>query len=464
MNKKVLIIGLDCAEPSLVFEEWREELPCLASLMESGIFGPLKSTVPPITVPAWASMLTSKDPGQLGLYGFRNRKDHSYDGLVVANSKHVTEATLPQLLSRSRLTSIMLGVPLTYPPRPIRGIVVSSFLAPDKNSPYTYPSTFKEELDELAGGNYIIDVEDFRTPEKDDLLKNIYDMTDARFKAAGRLITEKEWDFFMMVEMGIDRIHHGFWRYHDKSHRLYEPGHKHEFAIRDYYKHVDLLVAGLIDSVPDGTLIMVVSDHGARTMVGGFAINQWLISKGLLRLKDTPQDSTRLTPDMIDWDRTKAWGEGGYYGRVFFNIRGREPNGQIPPEEALQFMFWLKSKLENTKDENGDLLGTKVFVPHDIYASLKNIPPDLIVYFGDLAWRSVGSVGASQPLHVFENDTGPDDANHAQDGIFIKTVKGDKGSASGGVERKAEIYDIAPTTLDHLGLEIPEGMIGRVIS
>ena len=85
MASKVMIIGLDCAEPSLVLERWRDELPALSGLMERGRHGSLTSVVPPITVPAWSCMMASRTPGDLGVYGFRNRVDHSYDNLVVAD-------------------------------------------------------------------------------------------------------------------------------------------------------------------------------------------------------------------------------------------------------------------------------------------------------------------------------------------------------------------------------------------
>ncbi len=78
----------------------------------------------------------------------------------------------------------------------------------------------------------------------------------------------------------------------------------------------------------------------------------------------------------------------------------------------------LKAKLEVTVDHRGQPLGTVVRKPQEIYREVRNIPPDLIVYLGNLAWRSVGSVGLGR-VHTFENDTGPDDANHDWDGIFI---------------------------------------------
>src|SRR5947207_8067587 len=86
---KLLIVDLYSAATTLVFGRWRDELPTLAGLIARGAHGRMLSTHPPITVPAWASMMSSRDPGELGFYGFRNRKDHSYDGYAFANSSLV---------------------------------------------------------------------------------------------------------------------------------------------------------------------------------------------------------------------------------------------------------------------------------------------------------------------------------------------------------------------------------------
>jgi predicted AlkP superfamily phosphohydrolase/phosphomutase len=91
---KVMIIGLDCAEPSLVLGRWRDELPVLRGLMERGTSGRLTSVIPPITVPAWSCMMSSRTPGDLGVYGFRNRSDHSYDSLSIATSTAIREPRL----------------------------------------------------------------------------------------------------------------------------------------------------------------------------------------------------------------------------------------------------------------------------------------------------------------------------------------------------------------------------------
>ncbi len=108
-------------------------------------------------------------------------------------------------------------------------------------------------------------------------------------------------------------------------------------------------------------------------------------------------------------------------------------------------------------------MDNKVFKPEEIYRAVRNVPPDLIVYFGNLAWRSVGAVGQRQPLYTFENDTGPDDANHAQEGLLILAIKGEALDAAQGFCPRLQIYDVAPTILDYFGLDIPPDMIGRPI-
>jgi predicted AlkP superfamily phosphohydrolase/phosphomutase len=485
MPDKVCVIGLDCVPPELALERWRDDLPNIKRLMESGIHGPLESTIPPITVPAWMSMMTGIDPGTLGVYGFRNRKDHSYDGLTFANSRMVNEEAVWDILAKHGKRSILLGVPLTYPPRPIHGHMVCDFLAPDTSVEYTYPPDLKDEIEEVVG-DYIIDVRDFRTDQKDRLLEQIYTMTERRFQLARHLLTTKEWDFFIMVEMGTDRIHHGFWRYFDPDHPLFEPGNPYENAIHDYYVYCDILIGQTLETLPSDTMVLVVSDHGAKRMDGGICFNEWLMREGYLALKETPGSVTKFSPSMVDWNRTKAWADGGYYGRLFLNVQGREPCGIVPADEYEAVRCEISRKLEALGDEDGQPIGTKVFRPQDVYDACNNVAPDLIVYFGDLNWRSVGSVGHGT-VWIHENDTGPDDANHAQFGMaVISTVDGGRWTADRGKGRRGEeekgragqdhgsgvmdhtppigqrdgmsIYDIAPTILRAFGIEPPAGM------
>ncbi len=467
MRKRVLIIGWDCAAPELVFDAFKDDMPNTRRLMAEGIYGELESTIPPITVPAWMCMMTSRDPGELGVYGFRNRKDYSYDSLAIANAHAIKVPTLWDLLGQAKKKSVVLGVPLTYPARPFQGWMVTSFLTPNRNTHWTFPRRLTREINQVAS-DYMIDIPNFRTDRRAELEQQLLKMTTERFKLARHLLKTKDWDFFTMVEMGSDRLHHAFWRFWDKTHREYEPNSPFSETMRNYYRTLDTELGETLACVDENTTVMVVSDHGAKRMDGGICVNEWLRQHGYLTLKTEPQGITRWSSDLVDWKKTKAWGEGGYYARIFINVEGREPHGIVSARDYESVRDELKAQLEAIVDEAGRNIGTRVFKPEAVYRECRNIPPDLIVYFGDLFWRSVGSVGYNS-IYTYENDTGPDDCNHAEMGIFIlKSASGSSVGATsesrhiGNVPTKS-IYDIAPTVLKEFGMDIPEAMQGQPI-
>jgi predicted AlkP superfamily phosphohydrolase/phosphomutase len=380
---------------------------------------------------------------------------------LIANSLAIKEDRLWDILSRSGKRSIVIGVPGTYPPRPLNGLLVGCFLTPDTSSDYTYPAELKDEIASVVG-EYVLDVRDFRSGNKNKILADIYEMTRKRFQLARHLLAKEDWDYFMMVEMGVDRIHHAFWDAMDPAHRFYEPGNKFENAIHDYYKEVDREIGKLLAFADDATAVLVVSDHGAKRMDGGICVNEWLIANGYLALAEKPASPIPLSKTKVDWSRTKAWGDGGYYARVFLNVAGREPNGIIAPEDYEKVREELIIGLKAIPDEKGQEIGTQVFRPEELYNEVRGVAPDLIVYFGDLYWRSVGTVGGGR-IHTFENDTGPDGANHAKDGIFIFRPPGD-GIPGERRIKGLRITDIAPTILELFGLPVPQDMEGTALT
>jgi predicted AlkP superfamily phosphohydrolase/phosphomutase len=224
----------------------------------------------------------------------------------------------------------------------------------------------------------------------------------------------------------------------------------------DYYRALDERIARLLRFADEETAVLVVSDHGAKRIDGGICVNEWLRREGYLVLKEAPAEPTRFTPDMVDWARTAAWGEGGYYARISLNVAGREPEGTVAANDYDALREELKAGLEALGDDKGRPIGTVVHRPEDLYPEQRGIPPDLLVYFGDLFWRSIGQVGMGA-VHVFENDTGPDDANHASEGLYLIAARGIEGGA--GEER--DLRDIAPTLLTLLGEPVPAEMDGR---
>jgi predicted AlkP superfamily phosphohydrolase/phosphomutase len=416
----------------------------------------LTSVIPPITVPAWSCMMASRTPGDLGVYGFRNRSDHSYDGLFIANGSAIKEPRLWDYATRRGKRSIVLGVPGTYPPRPLNGVMVTCFLTPSTEVQYTFPPMLRREVEQVVG-EYIFDCKDFRTEDKEYLLGQVYEMTNRRFALGEHLLDTKPWELFAMVEMGPDRMHHGFWKDMDPEHRKYVPGGPYESAILDYHRHVDGLIGRLLERADDDTVVLVVSDHGAKRMDGGIRVNEWLRREGLLATMREPAGRERLSDVGIDWSRTVAWGEGGYYSRIFLNVRGREPEGVIAPEDYERVRDDLSRRLASIPDELGNPIGTKVYRPEEVYPDVKGVAPDLIVHFGDLLWRAVGTVGGDEGVHTFENDTGPDDANHAQDGLLIMAGPG----IEPGPREGMHLLDVAPTVLELLGIDTPAAMRGR---
>ena len=455
--RKVFVVGLDCAEPTLVFERWRDLLPNFRRLMEHGIYGQLTSTIPAITVPAWASMMSSHDPGQLGFYGFRNRADYSYERMSIATSQAVKVDRVWDLLSRAGKKVVVAGVPQTYPVKPVNGCLISSFLTPSTLSQYTYPAELKDEINQVVDGEYMLDVRQFRTEDKAHLLEQIYAMADQHHKLVMHLMTSKPWDFFMHVDMGVDRIHHGFWKFFDERHPLYEPGNPFENAIRDYYIHLDQQLGERLALLDENTVVLVVSDHGAQPMIGGICFNEWLKQEGYLALEYQPDGIVPLEKCEIDWHKTLAWGSGGYYARLFLNVKGREPEGIIEPADYDRVRDELARRIANMVDPEGQPIGSMAYKPEEIYQTVNNIAPDLIVYMGNLKWRSVGSLGFNR-IHTFENDTGPDDANHAQEGLYIHYDPRLQGQGEGP---RQHLMDVAPTILELMGVSAPADMQGR---
>ncbi|MHC5540612.1 alkaline phosphatase family protein [Singulisphaera rosea] len=452
---KILVIGLDCATPEILLVD--ERLVNLRRLMQNGCYGRLESVIPPITVPAWMCMATSQDPGSLGVYGFRNRIDHSYEGLGIVNGRSISATAIWDQVAKEGNRSVVVGVPPGYPPRQLNGISVGCFLTPDtKKDTYTYPPEVARDIDRLVG-EYPVDVKGFRTDNKGWLKDTVFDMSRKQFTVVRHLLTRTEWDYFQFVEIGLDRMQHGFWKYHDPEHVLHEPNSPYQNTIRDYYRHLDDEIGTVLDLLTEDTVTLVVSDHGARRLDGGFCVNEWLIREGLLVLNHYPEKVTPFGKLDVNWDKTKVWSEGGYYARVFFNVKGREPRGTIDPADYERFRDEIRAKFEATTDAEGKALGTLVFKPEEVYRNVRNVAPDLIVHFGGLSWRSIGGVGYPT-IHVLENDTGPDDCNHAQHGSFV--LSSSNNSIRGEI-RGAHLLDIAPTLLELGGYDVPTSMQGR---
>ena len=455
---RVVVVGLDDLPPQVLFDRWLDELPAFAACVERGVWGPLESVVPPITVPAWTCMMSGYNAAQLGIYGFRHRKHGTYDGRYFATSAVVRHPRVWDRLGEAGYTSGLLAVPQTHPPRRLHGFSVSGFLAGSTRERYTFPATLAAEIARVVG-DYRIDVEGFRSDDRDRILRECRAMTEQRFRLFRHFLTERPQDFMMLVEIGPDRMHHAFWRWTDPTHPRHESPHRYGTAIRDYYRLLDEELGRTLSLLDADTHLFIVSDHGAQAMLGGVCINELLQRHGWLVLKQEPKGPGPLSEGDIDFRRTRAWGWGGYCGRVFINLAGREPDGQVPAGDYEAFRSEVAAAMEALEDPKGRPMATRAYRPEDLWDPPAGDYPDLIVHFDGLRRRSIGSVGLGT-LHTEGNDTGPDDANHAPHGVFVYN-----GPRAAGGQRRDDLrlLDVGPTILDLFGLPAPEDAAGRVM-
>ena len=459
--KKVAILGLDSVPPELLFDKLLDKLPNIKRMYDRGLHGKLMSCDPPITVPAWMVAFTGKDPGQLGIYGFRHRKGNSYTDGYIVNSTHVRAKTIWEVLSEHGLRSIVLGVPPGYPPKPVPNVLsVSCFITPSADRPFTYPESLKEEVLKAAGGKYIFDVT-FRTEDREAVKQELFEMTEKRFDVAEYLAKTKPWDLFIMHEIGFDRLHHAFWKFFDPTHPKYVPGNKYERIDEEYYEMVDERIGRLVEIFGADCTTIIMSDHGSKAMKGGFCVNQWLQEEGYLTLKSKPASQTDLDKAEVDWAKTKAWGWGGYYARVFFNVQGREATGAIPDDDFGEEKAKLTERILAITDDKGRRMANEVFEPGTLYTEAVGDKPDFMVYFDDLDWRSAGTVGHDS-LYLAENDTGPDDSVHSMEGIILAANRSED---LGGREIEGlELRNIGPSILKAFGLKYGDAAIDGLAS
>jgi predicted AlkP superfamily phosphohydrolase/phosphomutase len=456
---RVIVIGLDSVPPRLAFDLLADEMPCLTRLRSRGVYGALRSTDPPITIPAWITMTCGRDPGELGIYGFRNRVPGGRR-MALVEARALPSPRIWELAAAQGLRSVVVSVPPSYPPADAPGIEMTGcFLTPGSRSRWASTPALERELGERFG-DYIVDAEAHRTADRRRLLQQCRALTEQHFGIFRHLLETRRPEFGMIVDLGPDRLHHGLLSALLPEHPLHDPDDPLVVECRRYYALLDEQIAATVESAGPDATVLVVSDHGVRPLMGGVCLNEWLAREGYLALANTPDEPRPLGRCDVDWSRTRVWGAGGYYGRLFVNLAGREPDGVVPPEQYEPLRDELAARLAELPGAGGAVLHNRVLWPDRLFARARGLPPDLMVYFDGLSHRSIGSLGHGQLL-VPGNDTGPDEANHDPDGIFV--MAGNRAPADGPREGLA-VTDVFATLVALLGLARPAGTRGRPIT
>jgi predicted AlkP superfamily phosphohydrolase/phosphomutase len=520
--RRVFIIGWDGATFDLI-RPWVAEgkLPTIAKLMEGGTHGPLRSTLPPMTFPAWTSFMTGKNPGKHGIYDFTRRLEGKYQ-LEFVNGGQRREATFWRILSDAGRQVVAISIPCTFPPDRVNGVMISGFDAPGANHVDPrgmHPAELYQELEQKAGHHHPIScsiTKEINQDRPDLALELTLETIRQKGITAKYLAQNKPWDCFMILFGESDRTGHYFWKYCDQKSPLYVD---HPTGVRDallrVYQELDRQAAELLALLPADTTVLMMSDHG----FGGVSNNMlypncWLRQEGFLAFKG---GSTRrfarsleglklrlvsvipirlkralmgrfnrygpgrlesyVRYGMIDWEGTAAYfDENPYYPMLWVNLKGRQPKGLVEPGKPYEDVRdRLIQALEDWRHpETGVKVVERAYRREEVYtgASVADAP-DVVVKWGlhenysyafklsskspNLNWLEV--VDPNQPEHLpyFTGKSG----HHRDDGIFVAQGEGIR---QGGTTTGARIIDLAPTILHLLGVAAPPDMDGRVLS
>lgn len=443
---KVFIFGIDGAPPELIFDKWLDDLPTIKKLMKNGAYAKLNSTIPPSTIIAWNSMLSGKDPSEIGVFSYTYLDKYGKPKLV--NSRHIKCKLIWDLLSQNKRT-IALYVPLSYPVKPINGCMVSDFLTPSVNSECAYPENLKEKIKAMKNPEIFFDVAvgvaEHKGLEIDVLIDKTYEMTDMQITLLKDLLLNEKWDLFISVMIGTDRLQHMLWNHFDESHRRFVKNSPYKNSLKDYYIYLDKKLGEILELLDENTAVIVVSDHGMIKQEGKININNWLMQECYLVLKDGIKlsERTRFSTDLIDMEKTIAYGGGAYNARIYFNKKNIGNKYKKVREEIIR-------KLMSIPDDKGNKLDTKVYKSEDIYKDTSSVEcPDLIVYFDDLRWASNPDLG-QEGLYSWHTAVGADGAGHSRQGCFI--ISGANIPDKGKI-KDIDIRQVTPTILKLLDVK-----------
>lgn len=427
---KVFLFGIDGAPPELLFDKWLQDLPNIKALVSKGCRAKLNSTIPPITIGAWNAMLTGKELSELDIFGYSYKSSTGETKIV--DSSFIKTPHLWDYLACENKKAVALYVPLSYPVHSMNGIMVSDFLTPGISSDCAYPESIKDKIRALGNTDCFFDVSvglaGHKGLQADVLIEKTYEMTRMQLALANDLVGT-EWDAFVMVLIGSDRLQHMLWNRED--------------VLKEYYVYLDAELGKIISKLDDDTTVIVASDHGMVKQEGKININNWLMQEGYLVLKDgVPSKKTRFSTALVDMKKSVAYGSGAYHARVFINKEVAGKDYDVIRSDIIR-------KLKMIPSDTGKPLNTFVYKKEDIYQVTTSPEcPDLTIYFDDLRWASNPDLG-QEGIYSWETAMGADAAGHSRQGCFIISGKGIRHEDLGEID----IRQVAPTILKALKMK-----------
>ncbi|MFZ2616598.1 MAG: alkaline phosphatase family protein [Anaerolineae bacterium] len=507
MTYRCFVIGLDGATFDLILP-WvaQGKLPAMAQVLARGAWGQLRSTVPPMTGPAWTTFATGANPARHSIYDWVYREPGTYN-FVPATAANRRLPSLWSLLSAAGRRVAVVNVPMTFPPEPVNGLLISGLPTPSKQVTFTHPPELAQEIERITG-NYILYPDPgqaYSDAGVDAFLARLYQTTETRIKLVENLRGREAWDFFMVVFNGTDTVQHAMWKFMSPAHPLHDPAKaaKYGDAILAFYQFLDRWLATQIASLPPDTVLMLMSDHGFGPFHKFIHVNNWLREQGFLAIKPAWRARLKyaafragfspmavydllmrlglgslkrevvrgqgqgllrtlfLSFDDVDWPATRAYSLGNI-GQIRLNVTGREPQGCVAPgREYEQVREEIMARLRLLTDPaTGEAVVDEIYPREELYRGpyLEDAPdivflPKRLEYFGFGEYE----FGSHRVIEAMRRGIS---GTHRMNGIFAALGE----PVQPGVEISgATLADLAPTILHLLGQPIPAAMDGRVL-
>jgi predicted AlkP superfamily phosphohydrolase/phosphomutase len=521
MKGKVYVIGLDGGTFDLL-KPWMDagKLPNLNAMMHSGVSGELESVIPPVTGPAWTSFITGKNPGKHGVYEFKLIDRNTYQYHVI-DPQSRRGRSIWDIVSQHGGRSVVLNLPITYPPEQINGVMVSGFMTPSGRRDYVHPPEMLDEIENKFGPYVLyppLPVFALTGADADinQFLQGLIQQLDYHFQIAEYVADKIDPQFLLLHVHGGDLIGHWLWHLVDEANPHYDRAlaDKHSRNVFEYFRRFDERVGRLVERAGQDTNVFIISDHGNGSIHTAIDLNNWLLEQGYLTLKETagtklkyrmwkmgfsieallnkkwllarlgniakkmlqetnssPLDPMRkgagrvarlrLTYHDVDWTRTKAFCYANIFGQMIINVKGLWSQGCVAPgEEYRAVRDEIARKLADMRDPStGQPVKGQVFLKDDVYkGAYMDDAPDITFVPLQQGYLAGGYRFISNKVcFPVPLMTG----FHRMNGIMMGLGPALRSSAS---MHGAQIIDMCPTMLYLMGLPVPKDVDGEVLS